>query len=385
MRMFIDGIKEIASLDMLFYVSPDMDVSPPSVSKLERSLSEYWDTNINLFLCPLRGFKKKGKMTKFWFYYGAGAFSFFKQSRFISFSGPDQKKAFEDCLSRKPDAIFAHKLYAMCPLMLSQKKLPPVYFDLDDIEHISFKRSINLLPRWYDKILNYIQLPMLLSGERGAIRLAHKTFVCSELDRDYLTKRWTLSGVTTIPNAVAIPERQSLTTDPTMLFIGSYTYKPNIDAAEFLINEVWPEIHKIMPEANLIIAGANPDKISCYSINIPGVNFTGFVDNLESLYEQVRIVCAPIFSGGGTRLKIIEAASFAKPVLATRIGAEGLDFQDGQELLLRNDSESFIEACLLLLRDYSLCEELGSAAYKKAVKLYNRNNILKLIRNCMKN
>jgi len=60
----------------------------------------------------------------------------------------------------------------------------------------------------------------------------------------------------TVPNAVFIPDRQPLTGDATILFIGSYTYKPNIEAAEFLIEQIWPRIHKEIPTANLIIAGA---------------------------------------------------------------------------------------------------------------------------------
>ena len=72
MDMFIDGIKEISSLEMLFYVPCDMDVSPSSVSKLELSFSEHWNTAIRLFLCPLSGFenvKNKGIFAKLWHYY----------------------------------------------------------------------------------------------------------------------------------------------------------------------------------------------------------------------------------------------------------------------------------------------------------------------------
>ena len=309
----------------------------------------------------------------------AGAFSFFRQTRFKGFSGTQQMKALEACLTRNPDAIFVHKLHLMCPLMRTHKKLPPVYFDLDDIEHIAFKRSINQLPKWYEKILNYIQLPMLVSGELRAIRLAHKTFVCSDLDRHYITKRWNLPGVVTVPNAVTIPAKQTLTMEPTILFIGTYSYKPNIDAAEFLINKVWPGIYKIMPQAKLLITGAHPERIRSYGSVIPNVTFTGFVDDLDALYHKTRIVCAPIFAGGGTRVKIVEAAAYGKPVVATKIGAEGLELHDGKELFLRDDAESFTEACLQLLKDYALCERMGAAAHAKAVQLYDRNNILELI------
>ena len=385
MSVFIDAIKEIASLDMLFYVPPALDITPTLVSKLERSFSKHWNVKINLFLCSKLCLENNKKKIKRWFHYGAGIFSFFRQSICIGTTGLQQLKAFESCLRRNPDAIFVFRLGSISPLLLTHETLPPVFFDLDDIEHIAFKRSIRQMPKWYSKILSYTQIPQLLLGELRAIRLAHKTFVCSEEDRYYLTNRWRQGGVATIPNAVKIPEDQPLTYEPTILFIGSYKHKPNIDAAEFLIEKIWPRVYQLMPSTNLIIAGGNPERIRGYGLSIPGLIFTGFVDDLDALYQKTKIICVPILAGGGTRLKIIEAAAYGKPIVSTGIGAEGLDLRDGRELLLRDDPESFIEAVLLLLKDHSLCERLGSAARARAVRLYDRNNILPLIQRHLKN
>jgi glycosyltransferase involved in cell wall biosynthesis len=382
MNMFIDGIKGIASLTMLFYVPAETDVTPSSVIKLEQSLSEHWNTKVRLYLCQLPKYddiKKKGILFKLWYYYGAGAFNFYRQPRFMSFSGPQQVQAFESCLLHNPDAIFVHKLHCMCPALLTEKELPPLYFDLDDIEHIVFRRSIRQLARWYEKALKYLQLPMLLWGQLRAIRLARNTFVCSELDRRYLKDRWSLEGVVTIPNAVSIPEKQDISREPAMLFLGSYNYPPNAAAAEFLIEKVWPGVYKAIPSARLIIAGAGPENIRGYGADTPGVTFTGFVDDLEELYGEARIVCAPIFEGGGTRVKIVEAAAHGIPVVSTTMGAEGLNMRDGTELLLRDDSESFADACMQLLDDPERCRQLGLAARNKAVELYDRNNVVRLV------
>ena len=145
MRMFIDAIKEIADLDMLFYVRPDMDVSPSAVSTAERALSRHWNAAIRLFLCPR--FDHGGVLSK-WQLYGAGAFSFFRQVGYADTSGPQQVQALEACLRHHPDAIFAHRLGSMCPLLLTREALPPIFFDLDDIEHVAFLRSINQQSSW---------------------------------------------------------------------------------------------------------------------------------------------------------------------------------------------------------------------------------------------
>lgn len=81
---------------------------------------------------------------------------------------------------------------------------------------------------------------------------------------------------------------------------------------------------------------------------------------------------------------MIEAAAYGKPIVATRLGSEGLDMCDGHEILLRDDVESFVEACLQLLRDVSQCERLGNAARARTIQSYDKRNIIKLIQNCLK-
>ena len=378
MKMLIDAIKEIAQIDMLFYIPPKyIDISLLEASEIERSFSQYWNTKINLFLCPK--FILEGSSPQ-WQHYTNGIFNFFKQSGDSgTTSGVKQIQAFEECLSRKPDAVFVHRLQSMCPAMLTRKTLPPIFFDLDDIEHIAFLRKISQPPRKLKTSLYYLLIPALCWGERRAISLADQTFVCSKQDRGYLTKRWRLPGIVTVPNAINIPEPQPITSEPTLLLLGGYDYYPNVSAANFLIELVWPLIHRAMPEARLIIAGKEPSNIRGYRGGVPGVEFTDFVDDLDTLYQRSRVVCCPIFSGGGTRVKMIEAAAYGKPIVATRVGAEGIEMSDGREFLLRDEPELFAEACLHLLSNYTLCEHLGTAARTAVIKHYDRADIVKLI------
>ena len=348
LQMFVDAIKKISQIDILFYVPKDMDVSSAFVDKLEHSFAEYWNAEIKLHLC--KKFVPNRPEMK-WKRYGIGAVRFFKQDGFLDMAGKEQVREFESCLLTRPDIIFVHRLAAMCPLLLTNKTLPPVFLDLDDIEHIALFRSIKHLPQWYRKLLNYAIFPALCWGEYKAIQLADRTFVCSEKDRRYLSKRWHLRGIFTIPNAVNIPERHPISAEPTLLFIGSFFHKPNIDAAEFLIQKIWPYVHKVIPTATLIIAGFPPDKIPSYRLDIRGIRFLGFVEDLENLYRKSRVVCAPILSGSGTRVKIIEAAAYGKPIVSTQIGAEGIQMREGRDILLHDDPKQFAEACVRLLKE----------------------------------
>lgn len=377
MRIFVDAIKQIADLDLLFYVAPDVEISPAAIRLREGELSRYWDANIRLYFCKRDA--GNGRLSK-WDYYFAGTGTLFGQSGYAQTSRPEQVKAFESCLRLNPDIVFVHRLSAMCPLLLTRETLPPVLFDLDDVEHVYFMRGIEREWPWSYKLLQYSRLPALLWGELRAIRLASRTFVCSEKDRSYLAERWRLPGVVTIPNSITIKRRLPVAAEPTLLLLGAYWYQPNVQAADFLIGEIWPHILRAVPSARLVVAGSRPEQISAYSKPAPRVEFPGFVDDLDSLYRRSRVVCCPILRGGGTRIKIIEAAAHGKPIVATSMGAEGLDLRDGHELLLRDDAKSFADACIELLGDDSLCERLGSAAYDAAVSRYDRVKIEALIR-----
>jgi glycosyltransferase involved in cell wall biosynthesis len=144
-----------------------------------------------------------------------------------------------------------------------------------------------------------------------------------------------------------------------------------------------------MPTATLKIAGTPADRIPSYRAGTPGVKFTGFVKELEDLYRQSRVVCAPILSGGGTRVKIIEAAAYGKPIVSTIIGAEGIEMQDGIEIFLRDDPESFAQACIRLLNDHTLCKQVGMAARSTAIKKYDemtiKQSIQKIIQDSFSN
>jgi glycosyltransferase involved in cell wall biosynthesis len=380
LRLFIDALKkESAKLDALFYVPPQVDTSPAAVAVWEQTLAKHWDIDLHLTLCPeFEGGDGRSK----WREYASAAVSFFQQPEYAATSGSRQVEAFEACLQRNPGLIFAHKLGSMCPLMLSKRPLPPVFFDLDDIEHIVRLRMIRQKQPLRAKLFHATRLPALWWGERRAIRLAAKTFVCSETDRDYLRTRWRLPGVDTVPNALREAKPFPVSSARTLLFIGSFLYQPNMDAANFLINDVWPYVLKAIPDARLIIAGAPHESLSNRST--PGVEFTGFVADLEALYQRSRVVCVPILTGGGTRVKIIEAAGYAKPIVATSIGAEGLRLRDGHDLLLRDEPIAFAQACVDLLRDSSLCERLGKRAYQAAISHHDRAGILQLIQRHIK-
>jgi hypothetical protein len=260
--MLVEALSGIGELDMLFYVPAGLDISEPARARYQAACEQRWGVPIALTLCHL---KQTNQTPSAWSHYGAPIFSLNRHLAFFNVCGEEQVGAFRSCLARAPDFIFAHRLYSMLPAQLANKPTPPIWLDLDDIEHLSFLRDLAQPPSWPGKRLGYLQLPALLLGELRAIRAAALTLVCSEKDRAYLSRLSCSPNVQLVPNAVSIPESNPLPAAPNMVFLGAYTYAPNANAADFLIREIWPHVRAAIPHANLRWQRAGEHRVLSYS------------------------------------------------------------------------------------------------------------------------
>jgi glycosyltransferase involved in cell wall biosynthesis len=380
MRVFLDALKEKASIRLLFYYRPELEAHARRVAEVKYALQSAWGLN-DVDVVLSRQAVEVPHENRLWDAYFRPTLNIHDQRGYARMSGTEQLRAFEACLDARPDVIFAHRLPAACPMLLTKRHLPPVFLDLDDVEHRVFLRDVAQPPKWRTKPLLYLQWPSFLLGERRAISLSRKTFVCSEVDQRYLSGRWRLPNVCAIPNAIRIPESQPLSDKRVLLFLGLLSYGPNTVAAEELVTKIWPRVRTACPEATLVIAGASPERLSCFSQSHPGVEYTGYVEDLDAVYQRARVVCCPIRSGGGTRIKIIEAAAYGKPIVSTHVGAEGLDFVNGREILLHDDGNVFADACIELLRNEAMCSQIGNAARAKAIERYAQDQVIRLIQN----
>jgi glycosyltransferase involved in cell wall biosynthesis len=373
---FLEAINENYVIDFLFYIWPNQTFDHDELRVMIRKI---WDVDANLILtCPIR---VKHAGDDLWNDYLLPAINISENPIYFRLSGDQQVNAIESYLSNeRPDALFAHRLSSMCPLLKCKVKLPPIYFDLDDIEHVSFLRGIRNLPKRLKNYFLYLQLPSLMLLERKAIQFSKKCFVCSMSDKKYLSRLYISQKIAVVPNSVSIPEIVTIPgNEQSVLFLGTYTYQPNIDAAEDLITKIWPRIINRLPFATLYIAGKNHELIPSFSGVHSNVVFTGFVESLDDLYARVGVVCCPIYVAGGTRIKILEAAVYGKAIVSTRIGAEGIELVDKKEIIINDDVEGLADACVNLLSDTNLIKEIGSNARMKISNTYNRNRIVRLI------
>lgn len=372
LRMLISAFAQVAStIEILHLLNTKASAWLPERAELERIESAHWGVPVTVTVAPL-GTRKE----TMWNHYAAGIFSILAQPRYSPYCGEEQVTALDRCLDRAPDMLLIHRLDALCPVLRLRRRLPPYFFDLDDVEHRGLIRSILTPPIWPGKLAYLLHVPAMVAAERRGAQASRGAFVCSERDRRHLRRLGAGATLVTLPNVAEIPTGVfPVPMEPTTLFLGAYNYGPNSEGAERLISRILPLIRRRIPEARMLIAGKEPECIPSYRARPEGVEFLGFVADLAALYRRSRLVCAPISGGGGTRVKLIEAAAYGKPVVATTIGAEGLDFEEGREIIVADTDAAIAEACVRLLQDVELCRNIGGAARLKAQANYDRHAI----------
>lgn len=283
-------------------------------------------------------------------------------------------------LARKPDIVFAHRLTSMVHLLSVKNTgpLPPCYLDLDDVEHIVQYRAATRAPSLRDKLIWLAAWPALVLAEAAALHKARKTFICSDADAVHLQRllRLPASKVSVVPNGVSVPPLDPKPSGQVLLMVGIFSYEPNSEGAEYFIQHVWPLVRAAQPGAELWLVGASPESIPSHAAQPAGVRFMGFVDDLDAVYQQSRAVVCPILFGGGTRVKLVEAAVRAKAIVTTTVGGEGLGLIDGRHALVCDTPPAFAAACVDLLRDADRAQRLGLAVRELAVRQYDRSAIV---------
>lgn len=167
-------------------------------------------------------------------------------------------------------------------------------------------------------------------------------------------------GVVTSPAAVRLPTlRWKKTRENTIAFIGSFSHPPNVEALLFFIHEIFPIVLRSSPRAVFLVAGkdvpAEVQKLACDNIR-----FLGLVPDAYEFVCSASVVVVPVKSGGGIKIKTLEALACGCPVVATSIGAEEIGAVSGTHLMVADTATDFARAVLAILQDSTIGEHLGA-------------------------
>lgn len=244
---------------------------------------------------------------------------------------------------------------------------------MHDIGYLQTQRIAEYERKPIRKIRMRIHSRMMARWEPRLFAQFARCVTMSTVDRDHLLAANPDALVDVIPNGVDTRHYQPLPAaedKQALLFIGSMDYLPCVDATLFFYHEVLPYLWQQIPGVEFWIVGKNPLP-EVQRLHGDGVHVTGFVESVVPYYRRCAACVVPLRSGGGTRLKILEALALGRPVVSTTVGCEGLNLVNEEHLLIADTPEAFAAQTALLLTNDALYRRLVTQGRAQVVTGYD--------------
>jgi glycosyltransferase involved in cell wall biosynthesis len=221
--------------------------------------------------------------------------------------------------------------------------------------------------------LAYVEAPLLRRRERLGAEQADLVTVVSTKDAERMPGR--PRELLVCPNGWEPTEQLPPSEEPTAVFVALMGWKPNIDAAVWLGRDVWPLVRARMPEARLLLVGREPSA-EVRALASADIEVTGTVPDVRPYLARARVALAPLRSGGGTRLKVLEALDAGRPIVSTTIGIEGLEDLVGDGALVADDAQGFADRVVELLSDPERAAKAGDVGHETVAERYAWDRVL---------
>lgn len=219
-------------------------------------------------------------------------------------------------------------------------KIAPLYVDVDDVPLQAFELEKDRLPagvRWLAALVVRWWQRFILKKCRGA-------WIVKEDDRRYLPRSLPCSVLRNLAKEPEVWPRPEIARENLLMTVGLMGYGPNIDGVLWFLRTVWEPFHAQHPDWRYAIAGKGaPEALQQECARIGGVELLGFVDDLDALYAKSAAVVAPIMTGAGSCVKVVESALHGRTTFVTPFAARGIPEEDAAKLGFRlfDDLQSF--------------------------------------------
>lgn len=279
----------------------------------------------------------------------------------------------KELASHDYNLIHAETFYMMPHL---PKTNVPIILVEQTIEYLGYESYAKKAP-FFLKPLLQIDIAKIKKWERHFWRSAQKLIVMSQADKEYIAKEiGNQNKIEVVANGVDSKwfsqKRRKPPEKPTILSVGTFNWLPNIEAVQFLVNRVWPLLKKQVKNAQLWIVGNAPtEEILNFQKKDLNIKVTGNIPDIRDAFKNAHVVVAPVFSGKGTRYKILEAMAAGTPVVATSIAVEGLGVEDGKHVLLANSATEMTDKIARLLNQPDERKQLSRRAKLFVTKQYD--------------
>ncbi len=270
------------------------------------------------------------------------------------------------------DAILCEESYQLqniprpCPV--------PLIVDNHNAEYLLFERYAEIEPNPARRTYARIEARKMRRWEKSACARADLVLVCSGYDKAVFEKLHPQIPVVVVPNAIDVdsyvpaPESDRRR----LLYTGGMDWYPNRDAVEHFAFRILPQLKRLTGDIEFVVAGRStgPAFHGQFS-GIVEMEFTGPVPDMRVEIAKAAVCIVPLRIGSGTRLKILEAAAMGKPVVSSSVGAEGLEFIHGKEIVIADTPGAFAQAVADLLANAEKRRRIGEAARRRVQQNYS--------------
>ncbi len=241
----------------------------------------------------------------------------------------------------------------------------PVYYRAHNVEAEIWRRTALMTRFWPLRLFFLLQASLMRRFEVSVVR--GSAAVLSVSEKDFECFRAAVPGVKggVVPIGYDFNETSAPPAPAEMfrlLFLGKLDWPPNRDGLIWFLDRVWMDAKTLRPDMELWIAGSGDSGWLKSREGLPGVRFFGRVEKVDDLYRDCAVSIVPIFYGGGTRVKAIEASRFSRPCLSTEIGVEGLGLTAGATYFRAETETEWIAALAGL--DPAEAGSVGFAAHR---------------------
>ncbi len=200
----------------------------------------------------------------------------------------------------------------------------------------------------------------------------------TKTDAEFFKKTGTKTPIVDIPFGINLNKFQLSDAEyefPSLFHIGSMNWMPNEEGIDWFLKKVWDLVNEKMPDLKFYLAGREmPDWL--LNNKKTNVEVVGEVENAQDFINSKAIMIVPLFSGSGIRIKIIEGMALAKTIISTKLGAEGIHYEDNKNILIVNSPEEYVDQIERCIKSKELCETIGVNARKLIEEEYDNKKII---------
>jgi polysaccharide biosynthesis protein PslH len=278
----------------------------------------------------------------------------------------------ELCLSSKRPDIVHLDTIGLAPLATECGDVPVVLAH-HNVESQLMARRGEVQPGGLAKAYIRMQAERLVRYEREQCERFALNIMVSRLDAEVLSRACPGIRTVVIPNGVDTdyfaPRPGSET--PAVIYTGGMQMFANRDAVDWFLEAIWPKLKAAVPGIKFLAVGQRPSaKVLAASALDPDIEAPGFVPDVRTWVARAAVYVVPLRVGGGTRLKMVDAMAQGKAIVATTVGAEGIEGDNGRHFLLEDSPDAFAAATIRLLNDATARNQLGQAARARAEEVY---------------